>query len=698
MRVSLPLIAERGRIRAVVAALCAITALAVAAGSPSAAHAAFTVGKCEGSAIQGEGASFQKTAQQEFWIARVFYSSSGCGSGASLTSPVTYVSDGSGCGIASVGGGGSTGKCSDFQSEAVGPGYRDTNTRFGASDAPLTPAQEAAADDTSGTNPGVIHTFPVANGDEAVIVHFPEGCELESPGTGAAASGVGTINGNTTTGGVNDPTGAATGDTAANHDLRVHIPAAMLERIWDGTPTTWGEVVNNHITGTPTSPLEAEEAITECKNIPVRRIVRFDGSGTTYNFKAYLSLLPGVTPSEVWSKSPVAGDNHTWPLTTSATGVPPAVPKVENAGEKEFINVCNSKVSANHICTGFENGNGAMSNAVAATDGSIGYPDLATAELKGFNIEAKTSGTPDHTYWVPLQTVNPNTGNTIGANYVEPSASPLYNVSGSGNPGSNCTNADYRGIPATPASDPTLGDWSSALATGSLDEKTYPACALTYMFAFDDDAPVYGNTAAEQLKARTVKDYLEAIESSPGQFELASANYGTLPLSIIGLAQTGVAAIGWDKSAGAGGGGGGGGGGTVVPPPTTTPVTTTPAITATTPPSNAFSIASGKVKGKSIVLSLVLPGAGQVQIKATGGGVTVSNVNASVGGGQGTVTLPISSAALKKLAKSKSKKLSVSITVTFTPTGGTAATQKKTLTVTQASIASKKTKKKKGKK
>jgi hypothetical protein len=37
--------------------------------------------------------------------------------------------------------------------------------------------------------------------------------------------------------------------------------------------------------------------------------------------------------------------------------------------------------------------------------------------------------------------------------------------------------------------------------------------------------------------------------------------------------------------------------------------------------------------------------------------------------------------------------------VTFTPTGGTAATQKKTLTITQASIAgkkSKKTKKKKG--
>jgi hypothetical protein len=687
---SRPVIAVNGRLRVALATFLALVALSAALGaSPPQANASFTVAACSGSAIQGEGSSFQKVAQQQFWIPTVFYSSFGCGSGAATSSPVTYNGDGSGCGIASMGGGGSTGKCSDFQSEAVSGGYRDPNTRFGGSDAPMTPAQEAAANAAGGPNPGVLHTLPVANGDEAVVVHFPEGCELENPAQGGG-------NGNTSTGAPNDPAGKATGDTAANHDLRVHIPASMMERIWEGTPTTWGEVVSNHITGTPTSPLEAEELVTECKNVPVRRIVRFDGSGTTYNFKAYLSLLPGVTPSGVWTTSPVVGDNHTWPLTTSATGVPPAVPKIENAGEKEFVNVCNKKVSINGICTGFENGNGAMSNAVAATDGSIGYPDLATARQKGFDIVPTTSGTPDHTYWVPLQTINPSTGNTVGANYVEPTASPLSHINGGGSPdGSNCTNADYRGLPTTPASDPTLGDWSNAIATGSEDSVTYPACALTYLFAFDDDAPVYGNTMPEQLKARTVKDYLTTIESSAGQFGLASADYGTLPGSVITIAQNGVAAIGWDKTAGAGTGGGGG---TVTPPPTTTTTTTTntTAITAAVP-INAFSIAAAKIKNKSIVLSLVLPGAGRVQVKATGGGVSVANLTATVSGGQGTVTLPISSAAQKKITRAKSKKLAVTVSVTFTPNGGTAATQAKKLTITQAAIASKvkkKTKKK----
>jgi hypothetical protein len=697
MRVSLPLTAESGRIHAVLAALCAVAVLvAVAAVAPPSAHASFTVPKCGGSAIQGEGASFQKVAQQQFWIPTVFYSSFGCGSGAASSSPVTYVSDGSGCGIASIGGGPSTGKCSDFESASVTNGYRDPNTRFAASDAPLTPAQKTAAEAAGGSNPGVIHTFPVANGAEAVIVHFPEGCELEDPGTGTPASGVGTVNENTTTGGVNDPTGKATGDTAANHDLRVHIPTATLERIWDGTPTTWGEVVtaggkvhmHNEGKDAPTASLETEEGVTECKNVPVRRIVRFDGSGTTYNFKAYLSLLPGVTPGGVWTTSPVVGDNTTWPLTTSSTGVPKAVPKTEEVAKKEFVNVCNLAVSgASRICTGFENGNGAASNAVAATDGSIGYPDLATARQKGFDIVPKTSGTPDRTYWIPLQTINPSKpeGERVGTNYVEPTASPLSHINGGGSPnGSNCTNADYRGIPTTPASDPTLGDWSNAIATGSEDSVTYPACAQTYMFAFDDDAPVYGNTTPEQLKARTVKDYLEAVESSAGQFGLASADYGTLPANIVQIAQNGVKAIDWNKAAGSGG--------SKEEVKKASPVEekTGGGTTVVTPPSNAFSIAGAKVKGKAIVLSLVLPDAGSVQVKATGGGVTVSSVTANVSGGNGSVTLAISKAALKKLAKVKSHKLSVKITITFTPTGGTAASKTKTLTLTQAAVTPKK--------
>ena len=673
------------------AALGVVAALVVAAAAaaPPSAHAAFSLKPCEGSAVQGEGSSFQRLAQAQFSL---YFDSSNACEGA-ITAKVEYVSDGSGCGIASIGGEGGS-KCSG-EKGSLPAGYRDPLTRFGGSDAPMSVVQKAAIEHSAGPNSGVIHTLPIANGATTISVHFPEGCKLESPGTGTPASGVGTVNENTTTGGVNDPTGKSTGDSFAEETLRVHITAAMLEKIWDGTKTTWGEVVKNHMTGAPTSPLEAAESITECKNVPVRRIVRLDGSGTTYNFKAYLSLLPGVTPAGVWTTSPVEGTGTTWPLTTSTTGKPQPV----GAGE-----VCNNAASTANggtegICTGSHNGNPFVASAVAATDGSIGYVDLATAHETGFTITPKKA---DDTYWIPLQTINPEApegegpGKKVGTNYVEPTINPLSNIEHGGPNGSNCEKADYREIPSTPASDPTLGDWSKAIATGSLDTTTYPNCVLTYDFVFDDDATAFGNTPAEEARARTVKDYFEAVESAGGQQSLTAADYGALSAQIIAIARKGAEAIGWNKAAGSGGGSkeevksppstggssssssGGGGGTTVV-----------------TPPSNAFSVAGAKIKGKSVVLSLVLPGAGKVQIKAVGGGVTVSNVTASVGGGQGTVTLPISGAAVKKLAKVKGHKLSVKITVTFTPAGGTAASKTKTITITQAAIA---TKKKKGKK
>jgi hypothetical protein len=217
---------------------------------------------------------------------------------------------------------------------------------------------------------------------------------------------------------------------------------------------------------------------------------------------------------------------------------------------------------------------------------------------------------------------------------------------------------------------------------------------MTYDFAFDDDSKVYGNTLEEQQKAMTVLNYLEAVVSPFGQDNLEAYDYGTLPANIQKIAQEGVKAIGWNKEAGSGGGSkeevktppkeepkGGGG------PP------------IATPPSNAFSIAGAKVKGKAIVLSLVLPDPGKVQIKAVGGGVTVANVTAGVKGGSGSVTLAISKAALAKLLKIKGHKFSVKITVTFTPTGGSAASKTKTITLTEAAVAPPKKKaSKKGKK
>jgi hypothetical protein len=715
MRVSLPLTIERGRLRVALVALCAIAVLAVAAaGSAAPANAAIT--GCQNGAPTGnvagiglQGSSLQGKAV-EFWNSKKIYLSEnlnafGCGTGAGV---VTYTSKSSGCGLDSMGAGIAAEGCSLSGTEKNWEegGYRDKTVRIGATDFAPDPAEETRIDDgpAGGQHAGKIHVLPVASAAIAVVVHFPAGCTLANPAENGG-------NDDATTGAPNDPAGLETTDSAVSQSLRVHIPAQALEEIWEHKITKWGEIPTPEGVSTLAHFMTPESS---CAATPIFRIARFDTSGTSFNFKAYLSLLPSFGEdggTHLWKEGQVGSTNNAWPLAdASHPGIPAVVAKTKEeqvtgetgakvtAGNAEE---CTTTISPNQICRAAAEGGGSLAKAVNATNGSIGYLDVATARKESFTIETSKN---DVTYWLPLQAVNPELPAASRIEhptlFFEPTLNPKahFTTTVTSEKGANCEEADYRGIPTTPASDPTLGDWSNAIATGG---GAYPICAITYDLAFDDDAPVYGEAAPEEEAARTVKEYLTSVVSIPGQTLLPEFDYGTLPNTsqhpILTDAENGVAAIGWAKSAGSGGGGGGG---TVTPPPTVAHVVTPPGVAVTPAPSNSFSVASAKVKGKNIVLSLVLPGAGKVQIKAAGGGVTVSNVTAGVSGGQGTVTLPISGAALKKLAKAKSKKLSVSITVTFTPTGGTAATQTKTLTITQASIASKpkKKSKKKGKK
>jgi len=690
MRSILPLETQgsvhRLRVRAALGLLgLALTTVMAAAAAP-AAHAEFSEAlkqPCTGSAIGGEGSSAQKVAQEQIWP-NTF--AQFCEDQGKTAPHVTYDPDGSGCGLISMGAGGVQEGCSFGKEAQKEPGSRNALTRFGGSDAPPTQLQRSNMESSGGSHPGVVHVLPVATFAVAVIVHFPEGCELEEPGGGG--------NADTTTGSSNDPSGKSTGDTAAAGTLRVHIEAKTLEEIWEGKVVTWGQVLTREGSAavhmkdngedTPSNALESEEHIEHCSEVPVRRIVREDGSGTTFNFKSYLGLLPGA-PAGLWTSAPVQGTNTTWPISFGGEKtVPP---------EAASNNECTHAVSSHLICTARENGGGGVAKVVEATDGSIAYLDLATAHQKGFTITPKALNGEklDDTYWVPLQTINPST-HTVGANYVEPSENPKLNLSTETEfPGANCTNADYREFPtaeASPGGDPTLGDWENAIGTGSLDEKTYPACGLTYDFAFDDLAPVYGNNPTVEAEARTVKDYLTAVTSVQGQTEILGANYGKLSTLLAEDSRKGVAAINWNGTGSSG-------------PPgcttgectkTTTTTTTTSSTGTATLPSNSFSVAGSKVKNKHIVLSLVLPGAGHIKVTAKGDGVSVSSLNSAVTGGQGSIELPISKAAQKKLGKVRGGKFKVTITVTFTPTGGSPATHTVTITLTKASLAKGKSK------
>jgi ABC-type phosphate transport system substrate-binding protein len=725
MRVSFPLTADRGRIRAALAALCAMAVLVIlAAGSPAPANAA--IAACQNGAPTGnvapiglQGSSLQKAAI-EFWNSSKIYLSEnlgafGCGAGGGA---VTYTSKSSGCGLDSMGAGIPAASCAltgtqekNGKPEYEEPGYRDGTVRIGASDFPPDPEEESNIDKgpTGGQQEGHIHVIPVASAAIAVVVHFPEGCTLEGPGTGTAASGVGTINEDVSTGGVNDPKGEATGDSEVSNTLRLHLPAQALEEIWEHKITEWGEIptptgsstLASHMTGTPTG----NDVGDTCANAPIYRIARFDTSGTTYNFKAYLSLLASFGEdggTKLWKEGTVGSTNTAWPTANAqTTAIPPTAEPAEiSKAANPKASECNVGISPDLICRAIAEGGGSLASAVKATDGSIGYLDLATARKEGFVL---TAGKANDLYWLPLQAVNPAV--SLPADRVEHPLvfdEPSFHVAAHFNTtsvlekGANCKEADYRGIPSageSPNKEATLGNWANAIATGG---GAYPVCAITYDLAFQNDATVYGGTTIEEERARTVKEYLSSVVSEPGQTDLPEFDYGLLPdtakTPLLEDAEKGVAAIEWNPV------GSGGSKEEAKNPPVTTTTKTTPSVVAPVVPSNAFSIASAKVKGKDIVLSLVLPDAGKVQVKATGGGVTVGSESASVSGGKGTVALAISKAALSKLAKAKGHKLSVKITVTFTPTGGTAASKTQTLTVTQAAVTPPKKKASKGKK
>jgi hypothetical protein len=247
--------------------------------------------------------------------------------------------------------------------------------------------------------------------------------------------------------------------------------------------------------------------------------------------------------------------------------------------------------------------------------------------------------------------------------------------------GANCAGITPQNAPGS-----TFGDWSQTDSTVS--GKTYAICTLTYDMAFDDNAVAYCNSADEQAKARTIKDYLDkAVLSTAGQASLIKSDYDALPSLVLGTAKAGVASISWNK-----GGAGRPCSDQPQPQPTATPVPTAgPGATVVPPPpaavSNKFTISSARVSGTSIRVSLQLPGAGKVVVASStkpkkGKAITLAakTVTAARSGTQ-TVTVALSAKAKKALKKDK--KLKVTLKVTFTPAGGSANTVSKAVTVKQ---------------
>jgi ABC-type phosphate transport system substrate-binding protein len=623
--------------RAIRAGLLAFALAALAAiGLASQASADFTTGKCAGTNIDGNGASFAKGAQEVFNFN--FKTNYCAGSGLN----VAYNANGSGAGILTA-------------------QLRNNASRFSGSDDPPTPAQVALMNsggvevagkveaDTNPNNDGKVHVFPIAAGAIPLLVNFPDGCNPEALDDRYQT--------------VSD---AQIGVTPALKGvLRVRFTKVKFEKVWAGLENQkWSEAF----------PELAAQGL-PCEK-PIIRVVRFDKSGTTFGFKDYLR---SINPGRGWTTTFESGTNNgnrEWPNAEFGK-------RTDCAGEPNGPGA--KPDSEDFLTSGCENGNGELVKKLINTDGSIGYSDIATARNASptLAVNASLPTAPTTPYWTQAQNGSIVAGSvqeTEGKGFTEPTFDEVngFKTTAATTPAQKGANCISPGIfQNTPGS--SFGDWSK---TSGVNAATgFGICTLTYALVFDDNAAVFGNTPEQEQKARTVKDYEESIVSDVGQSQLFAADYAPVPAALLAISRTAVSEIGWNKAGSGGGGGGGGGGGTV-------PGGTPPAGGGAAPVviSNQFSVPRKTISSKtgSATFSVKLPGAGKLDVLGTAKPgkkkINVGHVVLTVSkAGTYSVTLKPSGAAKQLL--SKDGKLKVNLTFTFSPTGGTANSSTSSVTL-----------------
>lgn len=673
--------------RRLIAGALSVGAIVAMAGAGTPAQAAFTTGKCLGESNWqiGRGASFANTAHTQVWFPRMSNFCQDVGT----TPNFTYDSQGSGSGRRVMG---ERTSGAPEGNNSAGALSRNQVPRFGMSEEPPTEAGQSQINlgtDAPGDE-GQMRLIPAALGSVAIVVNLPDGCNPYVNPNGSALAGA----------------AAAQFSDLANADRRrLRLTRQQLERIWAGEITTWGALIP-HINDGNGTPDQASD--TRCQSFPLVRVRRLDNGGTTFVLKDYLSNL---NPAEGWKTTWLTPDTRQWPQANTTVAF-----DYNNDGDTaDDVATCaranngaSNNTGANLGCTEAAvpllqttpvadgNGNGNLVDKVADFDGSIGFGDLATARTrKSFAFERQTGN--DDKYWVQIQNKNASA-------FVDPQSAPTGFTTG-GSKGSNCAQATLVNLPG--GNDPTLANWEQVTAVDS-SQTGYGICSLTYFIAFDDYAGVYpGDQAAEERKARSVRDYIEHVVGLTGQVGLEAADYGALPAGVQALALAAAQQVGWNKGTGTGGGGGGGTGEQPVTPPSgggsapTAPGgSTNPPVTGQqAPPSNAFTIPSRRLNKGNIVLSVQVPGAGSVRATATaryrGKTIRVASSASTVrSGGRVSLTLTPSKAAAAALKKAS---LRVTIQVTYQPSGGQANSQRTSLTL-KKQAAKKKTASKKRKK
>jgi ABC-type phosphate transport system substrate-binding protein len=592
----------RGSRAALAGALALAVAVLAAVGLASQANAAFTTPECEGEKILGRGASFAQAAHGAWEIPfRTIY----CGG---IGPDIEYDPAGSGAGIGGM----------KLRGGA--------DPRFGGTDDPLKALQktEINAGTAAEGDEGLIHQIPIAVGAVAPLVNFPDGCDVTDLPAAAKTD--------------EQNFGGATPDDV----VRVRFTKEQWEKVWaqnggavpgGAAPyVTWRDVFSTL------------DDIAACKK-PVIRVVRFDNSGTTFAFKDYLHRVNG---GRGWISTFETGanGNREWPGATFG-------PRTDCGGTPNGPGGGATQETDN-LTSGCGNGNGSLVPKVIATDGSVGYSDVATARSNNLAITPEVDD--NDVYWTQLE-------NGEG-DFEEPTFDDQKGFRTDGQTGANCTETEFNNVPAS-----TLGEWGTTSGVNS--EKGYGLCTLTYGMVWDDYADPYGAlpAALEEQRARSVKDYFEFI-TTDGQSLLFGKDYASLPtapVNLLAIAKAGAAAIGWDKDSG----GSGGGGGSSTPPASGGGSTPPPVVK----PPNNFTLPRKSISSKTggATISVKLPGPGQFEMVGTAKvgkkqikvGRTVLNASKA-----GTFSLQLKPSAAAKRQLRKKGSLRVSLELTFTPVGG----------------------------
>lgn len=333
-------------------------------------------------------------------------------------------------------------------------GFINTGVSYVGTDDP--PTEEQIDNIRASANNSELAVIPVAQTSIGVVAYPPSGCEVEG------------------------------------------ITNVELQRVFRGVIKNWNE-------------LGAEEGT--CNEAMVR-VVRKDSSGTSYQFKNYLSRMNGA-------ELPCAG-GMTWKELRVIEG--------EFTPNQTWPESCGGTVLS-EVVRPESNGGGALVNKVNETPGGIGYS--ATPDIHA-HFEAGV------TQAIPLQ--NNGQVGLAEATFAAPEVGEV----------ANCAATPYYVPPEgrrRPGSSGLNVDWSSTFgAAPAVGGTSYPICTLTYILAF------HGYQTAGFLFKQyvTAHDYLrEYLVATKGQEAVEANYYAPLPSSsqgwhnVLGAAQFAAAKVSW---------------------------------------------------------------------------------------------------------------------------------------------------------